>query len=243
LKYRKSERWIRKQLDEVKVSRRWIKPQEVVVIADMTFCRREFGVCVLRSPHLKKNLVWQPARRETKEIYHSCRLELEKQGFEVQAAVMDGKPGIKEAFWDIPIQMCQFHQIAIVTRYLTTHPKLEAGRELRRLALTLPHVEEYFFEKELKGWYEKWESFLKEKSYNPETRRWYYTHKRLRSAYRSLRDNKEILFTYQRYPELHIPNTTNSLDGTFSHVKSLLRIHRGLKAWRKIKLIDEILSK
>jgi hypothetical protein len=209
----------------------------------MTFCKREFGICVLRSPHLKKNLVWQPARRETKDIYHSCRFELEKQGFEVQAVVLDGKPGIKEAFWDVPIQMCQFHQIAIVTRYLTTRPKLEAGQELRRIAMTLPHTEECFFEKELDAWYNKWELFLKEKTYNPETKHWFYTHKRLRSAYRSLKDNLGILFTYQKYPELNMPNTTNSLDGTFSHVKSLLRIHRGLKTRRKIKLINEILSK
>lgn len=149
MKYYRSKKWIRKQLDKAKVPRQKIKPQDVVVIADMTFCKREFGICVLRSPHLKKNLVWQPARRETKDIYHSCRFELEKQGFEVQAAVMDGKPAIKEAFWDVPIQMCQFHQIAIVTRYLTTRPKLEAGQELRKLTMTLPHTEEYFFEKEL----------------------------------------------------------------------------------------------
>lgn len=83
----------------------------------------------------------------------------------------------------------------------------------------------------------------REKTFNPETKRWFYTHKRLRSAYRSLCTNSPFLFTYQRYPELGIPNTTNSLDGTFAHVKDLLRIHRGLTKRRKFKLIDEILSK
>ncbi|MEW6408460.1 MAG: hypothetical protein AB1465_07440, partial [Patescibacteria group bacterium] len=59
----------------------------------------------------------------------------------------------------------------------------------------------------------------------------------------SITKNLPILYTYQKYPELNIPNTTNSLDGTFSHLKDMLRIHRGLKRTQKLKMIDEILSK
>jgi len=75
--------------------------------------------------------------------------------------------------------MCQFHQIAIVTRYLTAKPKLEAGRELRNLVLTLPQTEEDIFDFELSAWLEKWQSFMNEKSYNSETGRKFFTHKRL----------------------------------------------------------------
>jgi hypothetical protein len=209
----------------------------------MTFEKRTFGVCVLRSPHLKKNLVWHEAERETIEVYRCCVMRLKEQGFEIQAVVIDGKPGLFELFQDIPTQMCHFHQIAIVTRYLTSRPKLPAGQALRSLALTLTTTNEHAFVKELEAWHAAWSSFLKEKTIHPETKRWFYTHKRLRSAYRSLKRNRPYLFTYQRYPELKIPNTTNSLDGTFSNVKTLLRVHRGLKRQRKLKLIDEILSK
>jgi hypothetical protein len=220
-----------------------VKPQPLVIVADMTFNKRVFGVCVFRSPHLKKNLIWQPATRETADIYHALRLKLEQQGFELQAAVIDGKPGIIDVFWDIPVQMCQFHQVAIVTRYLTNRPKLPAGQELRRLTLTLVKSEEAIFAKRLEDWHRRWELFLKEKTVNSETKRWFYTHKKVRSAYRSLKNNLGILFTYQKYPELIIPNTTNTLEGSFSHVKGMLRIHRGLKAKRKYRLISEILSK
>jgi len=65
----------------------------------------------------------------------------------------------------------------------------------------------------------------------------------LRSAYRSLKTNLPYLFTYLEYPDLDIPNTTNSLEGTFSNLKTKLRIHSGIKEWRKRKIIDEILSK
>ena len=234
---------MRDQLDRVSLVPPRLDPQPVVVIADMTFDRRTWGVCVLRSPHLKKNLVWQVAPHETVEVYATCRERLESLGFKILAAVIDGKPGLAEVFKDVPVQMCQFHQIAIVTRYLTRQPKLPAGLELRQLALSLPHRDETTFIAQLQSWYQKWQPFLQEKSYNPLTRRRFYTHRRLRSAYRSLERNVGYLFTYRRYPQLDIPNTTNSLDGVFSHVKNMLRIHRGLKVQRKKKLIDELLAK
>lgn len=209
----------------------------------MTFIKRTFGVCVIRSPRLKKNLVWKTSLTENALIYHELRWQLEKLGFEITAAVIDGKPGIIDVFWDMPIQMCQFHQIAIMTRYLTTRPKLPAGQMLRHIAKQISRSNEEEMQKLLDSWHRKWKDFLKEKTFNPETKRWFYTHKRLRSAYRSIMKNLPILYTYQKYPELRIPNTTNSLDGTFSHLKDMLRIHRGLKKNRKLKIINEILSK
>src|SRR5204863_7931209 len=52
------------------------------------------------------------------------------------AAVVDGRRGFLAVFKDIPVQICQFHQIKQVTKYLTRRPKTEAGVELRTLALT-----------------------------------------------------------------------------------------------------------
>lgn len=157
--------------------------------------------------------------------------------------MVDGKRCLKSVFSDLPVQMCHFHQIAIITRYLTRNPKLEAGKKLREIALSLTKSNEKEFTNLLDDWFEKWEEFLKEKTVNPETGKWFYTHKRLRSAHRSLKTNLPYLFTYQKYPRLNIPNTTNSLDGSFSNFKSLLRIHRGLKRERRYKVICEILGK
>lgn len=183
------------------------------------------------------------SERETSTVYKQCLFDLRQQGFTVQAVVVDGKSALREAFRDIPTQMCHFHQIAIVTRYLTTRPQLLPGKALRALVFTLTRTDEQTFTNALQCWHQQWGAFLKEKTLNPETKRWCYTHRRLRSAYRSLTTHLPYLFTYQRHPDLHIPNTTNSLDGTFSHVKTLLRIHRGLNRTTKEKMIGEILSK
>ena len=141
------------------------------------------------------------------------------------------------------MQMCHFHQKQIITRHLTTKPQLLAGIELRRISQTLCNTTEEVFTSLLEAWHLRWCNFLKEKTTNPQTGKWFYTHKRIRSAHHSLKTNLDYLFTYQKYPELNIPNTTSSLEGVFSYLKELTRIHRGLYYKLKRKMIDEILSK
>lgn len=244
-KYKRSSSWIRQQLDQTKieVSNNSTESQIVTIVADATFFDRTYGVIVFREPNLKKNLYWKEIAVENLSAYWQGRTFLEKKGFTIQAAVTDGKRCARAVFSDLPTQMCHFHQILIITRYLTKRPKLEAGKELRMIALSLTNSNEEKFSELLNSWFEKWKEFLKEKTINPETGKWFYTHKRLRSAYRSLKTNLPYLFIYQKYPELNIPNTTNSLDGSFSHFKSLLRMHKGLKRARRYKVICEILRK
>lgn len=156
--------------------------------------------------------------------------------------VLDGKRGVKQVFNDIPVQMCHFHQKQIVRRYLTNNPKLMPSQELKKIVSKLINTNEIIFTKKLDNWHDEWKDFLNEKTINPETNRWCYTHKRLRSAYRSLKTNLPYLFTYQKYPKLHIPNTTNSLDGYFNILKSKLNVHRGLNEKRARKVIVELLK-
>ncbi|MEK6900920.1 MAG: hypothetical protein AABX37_01110 [Nanoarchaeota archaeon] len=217
-------------------------PQPIIAIADTTFFGRGYGILVIRCARLKKNVHFHEVRSETPEEYYRARRILEAQGWIIEAAVVDGRRGLLRVFGDVPVQMCQFHQIAIVRRYLTSRPKLEAGRELRALTLTLSITNEIVFTQLLDLWFRKWSEFLKERTYHTDRRHWQYTHKRIRSAYRSIATHLPYLFTYQRYPRLHIPNTTNSLDGYFGRLKHLLNVHRGLTIRRRYRLIQEILS-
>ena len=241
--YKKSKEWIRDRIRNAPVRNHNTIPQSVVVIADVTFFKRIFGILVIRAPHLKKNLYIQEVRNESIDVYWQGRRILENEGYTLQAIVLDGRPGVRQLFSDIPVQMCHFHQKQIVTRYLTNNPKLEAGIALKKIVTILCETNEKDFTSALDVWHERWSFFLKERTTDPFTGRWYYTHKRLRSAYRSLRLNLPYLFTYQKYPELNIPNTTNSLDGCFAYLKELVRVHRGLKRTLKRKIIEEILWK
>lgn len=233
--------WVRKQLDLAPAGRIESNPQPIIAIADATYFGRGYGILVVRCPRLKKNLHCHELHSETSADYLKARQALEARGYIIEAAVIDGKRGVIEVFSDVPVQLCQFHQISTVRRYLTSKPKLEAGIELRALALSLPLLTEDVFSDLLEIWHQKWHDFLKEHAYSDDGRHWQYTHRRIRSAYRSLKTNLPYLFTYLKYPELKIPNTTNSLDGYFSKLKQLLNVHRGVTAKRRYRLIQEIL--
>ena len=218
-------------------------PHPTVVIADTTFWGRHYGVTVFRAPGLKKNLWWQDVVRETVETYRGGRRSLEREGWTFTAAVVDGRRGLASVFGDIPVQVCQFHQVKTATKYLTRRPETLAGQELRLMALGLSQTTEADFTKSLDEWHGRWREFIAEKTYLfPGSKHWTYTHRRVRGAYRSLVANLPHLFTYQKYPDLHIPNTTNSLDGMFSQLKNRLAVHRGVRGARRYKLISEILT-
>ena len=166
--------------------------------------------------------------------------ELRAKGWNVKAIICDGRRGLLKGF-SVPVQMCHFHQAAIVTRYVTRRPKLVAGQDLQSLMRFLPKIDEAQFTLWLELWYDKWGEFLKERTVDEITGRWHYTHGRLRSAYYSVKRNLPYLFTYLRYPELNIPNTTNSLEGIFTHIKKNIRLHGGLRIHQKQPMIEEFL--
>ena len=240
--YGKSHVWVRNRLDEYKTALPLITPGHTIIVPDTTFWGRSYGVCVFRSWTLKRNLWWGEVASELVAHYHYGRKILESKGWTFTAAVIDGRRGLVNVFKDIPVQMCHFHQIQTVTKYLTRRPKTEAGKELRALVLTLTKTDEKTFTKALLNYEKKWKHFLEEKTIVLGLRRPQYTHKNVRSALRSLKTNLPNLFTYLRYPELNIPNTTNTADGYFASVKKKVAAHHGLRKDRRFKVISELLK-
>jgi hypothetical protein len=200
---------------------------------------------VFRGLISKKNLLWYFSETENLDLVIKGINKLISQKLTILMIVCDGKNlHLSSYFPNISLQMCQFHQIAIIKRYLTTNPKLLASQQLKQIAELLPKTTEEKFTILLNAWYFKWSDFLKEKTKVSGTNRWFYTHKRTRSAYRSLITNLPYLFTYQKLSKqyhLKFPNTNNSLEGSFAHLKDKVRLHRGLKLNRKLKLINQIL--
>ena len=137
--------------------------------------------------------------------------------------------------------MCTFHQVAIIRRYLTKKPKMQASKELWDHVLLLVRTDKESFEGGLAAWHTKWKEFLNERKVDAAGKN-RYVHKRLRSAYRSLKINSPWLFTWYDNMQLKIPNTTNAIDGHFADLKNKLRNHNGLSTERKKKFIDEFLK-
>lgn len=224
---------------EIKVPK---KPVNVII--DATFFTRSDGVLIARAN--SRNLLWKEIETEKVEYYEEIISMLLATGITISSFVIDGKRGvlhmILKKFQGIPVQYCQFHQIQIITRYLSKKPKLEAGKELRELTLTLTKTDCKTFTEKLDEWHERWEEFLAEKTTDVITKKWHFTHKRLRSAYRSLKTNLPYLFVCLDHPELNMPNTTNSCDGSFAHWKGRLGVHRGLNKERRRKMMNYLLE-
>ena len=213
-------------------------PSVANVLMDTTYFGRKFGVMVFKDSLSGTILFKQYVRYETNSLYLSGIKEIVRRGISIQSIICDGRKGLFSLFGYIPVQMCQFHQIQIVLCYLTRKPKHQANIELKKISLSLTKSSQLEFEKQLDDWYIKWKEYYNERSISITTNKSFYTHKRLRSAYLSLRRNLSYLFVFEEYKELDIPNTTNALDGIFSELKRQLRNHNGLSLKRKQKFID-----
>ena len=240
-KYECSIKTIQRKIDTVKAQRQTTFSSVANVLMDTTYFGRKLGVMVFKDSISGQILYKQYVKQETNKLYLSGVEEIAKRGIKIQAIICDGRKGLLQLFEGIPIQMCQFHQVAIIRRYLTKKPKMQASKEMWTQVQLLTQTDKESFVGGLAAWHTKWESFLNERKVDSNGKN-RYVHKKLRSAYRSLKTNLPWLFTWYDNMGLKIPNTTNAIDGHFANLKNKLRNHNGLSVARKKKFIDEFLK-
>jgi hypothetical protein len=213
-------------------------PAVVNLLIDTTYFGRNFGVMVFKDSILGTILLVQFVKQETNLLYLQGVQEIARRGVRIQSIICDGRKGLVNLFEGIPVQYCQFHQVKTIRTYLTKKPKLQASIGLWEHTLLLTRTDKESFEGGLELWYNKWKPFLDEQKIDENGKK-RYIHKKLRSAYRSIKTNLPWLFTWYDNLELKMPNTTNAIDGHFADLKNKLRNHNGLSIERKKKLINE----
>lgn len=236
-----NERTVRRQLSLVADGFTPFRPADAVVIMDTTYFGRGFGVSIFLDANTGRVLHRKHVRNETNADYMAGLEAIRSGGTRVNAVVCDGHTGLLAPISDCPAQMCQFHQSQIVRRLLTGKPRLLAGRELLDLCRRMRTLGKAAFTAEFDAWCEKWRRFLAERT-RLVSGRTTYTHRRLRAARRTVMAHLPWLFTYEDFPELGIPNTTNRLEGVNSLLKRSLSNHNGLNEKNRIKFIDTFLS-
>ena len=132
-KYNCSKRTVQRKIDLYTVSSPSKKARSVVVLTDTTYWGRSFGVMLFKDAITKDNLLKYYVKTETNTLYREGIKELQSRGFTIVAIVCDGRKGLIRSFKNIPVQMCQFHQAAIIRRYITKNPKLQASKELKSI--------------------------------------------------------------------------------------------------------------
>ena len=133
---------------------------------DTTYFGRKFGAMVFKDSISGQILYKQYVKQETNILYLSGVEEISRRGIKIQAIICDGRKGLFQLFEGIPIQMCNFHQVAIIRRYLTKKPKMHASKELWELSLMLKQTDKESFEGGLNTWHNKWSDFLNERKIN-----------------------------------------------------------------------------
>jgi hypothetical protein len=212
-------------------------PSNGIILMDATYFGRNWGVVFLQDAASGKKLWRKYVNYEKLIDYQEGINFVQSKNYQIFGIVCDGLKGIFKQFSMFPVQMCQRHQIEIIRRYLTKNPKLQAGKELYILTKNITKLSKNEFITLFEQWLEKWNDFIKERTKDEITGKSHFTHKRLRSAYLSIRNNLQYLFVFENVSGM--PNTNNALEGSFTALKNRLRNHNGMSKENRKRFIDE----
>lgn len=128
---------------------------------------------------------------------------------------------------------------------MTQKPETQAGKDLLEIVKFLnslsTHYEKQIFFKWLERFEERHAKVVNERTYARDQkdqasgRRWWYTHKNLRLAFRTLKGSLPNFFFY--LDDQSIPKDTNGLEAEFTHLKTKLNMHRGLSRKRRANFV------
>ena len=224
------------------------KAKITVIAMDTTYFGRKHGVVTIINAHNGDLLYFcETTGSETNTDYYNAFYSLQKAGIYPKACIIDGRKGVGDLLVDegVLVQMCHFHMWQIVRRYLTNNPVLEPNIELKHimdnfLSQRFP-VDKQKFSAQIISWKHRNWRWLNEKHRN-ENGRLEWSHADTRRAYNAIISHAKWLFTYEKYPELNIPRTSNIIEGKFGNAKDKMRLHHGYTHEFKIKIFFSLLS-
>ena len=216
-----SDSTIKRQLREIE--KVWVQPPLEgggYVHLDATYWGHNWGVMLAIDESSGKPLYMAFIAHERVQDYVDAVRSIEERGYTIKGIVIDGMKSLFSEFSAYKIQMCQYHMIQIVRRYLTLHPRLLAARELKALVDNIVNEDGPEFESKYLHWKSQWVEMLNRRS-TLKSGKTQFTHRRLRSAMLSVDFYLPNLFTYQQ-PECDgMPNTNNKIEGTFTDLKRI----------------------
>lgn len=195
----------------------------------------------------KEIIYWGYFVREAFQSYLVVLTELKELNYEVEGVTSDWHgslvSAVKYMLPGIPHQRCLVHTQRRCQGLLTRKPKTEAGVELKEIVRQINKIttkyEANIWFKWLERWEERYSELIKERSYGKKKdgrKTWWYTHRNLRRAFKTLKSSEEHLFVYLSYENLD--KDTNGLESEFSHLKQKIGMHRGLRKTRKLAAIS-----
>lgn len=221
------------------------KPKNIYLKVDAKYFGR-WG-CLLLYKDGRDLIYWSFVRRENFPNYLHDLSQIQRLGYTIIGVTSDWHGAIVSVVdylfkGVIPHQRCLVHTQRRCETLLTKNPKTKAGIHLLQLVKDINQVRNHYEAKLWTNRFSYWERdygyLTKERTYGWKEngrRTWWYTHKNLRAAFRTLKTTLDRLFLYLDYEDLE--KDINGLESEFSHLKQKLNMHRGLKRSRKVKAI------
>jgi len=134
---------------------------------------------------------------------------------------------------DVIVQRCLVHVHRMAGVLLKRKPRTVASLELKQIVHLLPkvstHNDKKAFIMEYGKWYETHQSYVNQRSHDPDTGRWWYRHRDLKRASTLIQKAIPDLFHYLNDPL--IPRSTNGLESFFGHLKDTLSNRKAFILW------------
>lgn len=212
-----------------------IKPSEKVnLLMDGTYFANKVCLVLYRDNNVKATQLYRLSDGEWEEEIREDLQNLISLGITIESVTCDGLSNLLKAVRKTCpgtiVQRCLAHIQREVLSWLTRNPQSEAGIELREIVRKLHLIDDKtkwgYWVVEMVNWYEKYQSFVNQKSYFPGSKRFWYTHKMIRRSFIHIKRAFPDMFQYLDNPS--IPKTTNALESFFGHLKENISIHRGL---------------
>ena len=208
--------------------------EKVNLLIDGTYFSNKVCLVLYRDNTVKSTIMYRLSDGEWLEEIEEDLNNLLSLGICIESVTCDGLSNIIKAVRktspDSVIQRCLVHIQRETLIWLTRKPKSQAACELRLIIKDLHKITTYqecnFWIKRLSDWYAIYKEFINQKTINPQTRRYWFTHKNLRKAFVHINRALPNMFHYLDNP--NIPKTTNAIESFFGHLKSNITIHRGL---------------
>ncbi len=169
---------------------RWEQPdltgRSGFVHLDVTYWGHNRGVFLALDDESCRPLYLAFIHHETIADHEKAVKTIADLGYVTKGIVIDGMRSLSDNFSSYRIQMCQYHMLRIVKRYLTKSPRLKVSRSLKNLMKRLVGMGKDDFMKEYARWKEEYSQTLNRCSVSKRDGKSHYTHKRQRTAMNSV---------------------------------------------------------
>ena len=210
------------------------RTESVNLLIDGTYFANKVCLVLYRDNRVKTTVLYRLTDGEWEEELAEDIENLLRLGITIESVTCDGLHNILKAVHKVSpntvIQRCLAHIQRETLNWLTRHPQSHAGYQLRQIIKRLHTINDRdkwgYWIVDMINWYEQHKDFVNEKSYKPDTKRYWFTHKQVRKAFIHIKRALPDMFHYLDNP--NIPKTTNALESFFGHLKQNITIHRGL---------------